>query len=85
MGWLDTTNQINALNPLNDSSPNIKIVPILGVDDGWIVSDDALPYVDNYLIHFKDWYLSLSPTNEFPKPKIKPLSRPKPAPPTAGE
>lgn len=77
MGWLDTTNHIEQLNILNASSPNIKIIPILGVDDGWIVSDNGLPYIDGYLSHFKNWYLSLSPTNEFPKPR-KPLKRKSP-------
>ena len=70
MGWLNATNSIEQLNLLNESSPDIKIIPILGVDDGWIVSDNALPYVDNYLIHFREWYLTLQPTNEFPKPRI---------------
>lgn len=70
MGWLNATNSMEQLNLLNESSPDIKIVPIPGINGGQLVSDDALPYIDDYLIHFREWYLTLQPTNEFPKPRI---------------
>lgn len=74
MGWLDATNSLEELQQLNDSSPNIKVLVIEGVDGGKLVSDNVLGDLDDYLLHFKNWYLSLPPTNEFPKPR-KPLKR----------
>lgn len=71
MAWLSATNHIEQLNLLNSTSQHIKIVPVSGVDGGWLVSDDALPYLDDYFAHYKDWYLSLSPTHEFPAPRIR--------------
>jgi hypothetical protein len=71
MGWLSATNAIEQLQILNDSSPNIKVMTIEGVDGGQIVSDNALVDLDGYLIHFAEWYRSLPATNEFPKPKIR--------------
>ena len=71
MGWLDATNSLEQLQILNDASAYIKVIPIEGVDGGKIVSDDALIDLDGYLKHFAEWYRSLSPTNEFPKPRVR--------------
>lgn len=75
MGWLDARDHLNELVELNATSPHIKVLTTEGVDGGQLVRDDALADLDGYLSHFKDWYLSLPPTNEFPKPRKPPTRK----------
>lgn len=57
---------------LNSQSTTKKIKPVLSTNNNWIVNSDLLTDCENTTdiwYNWKDWLLSLTPTDEIPKPR----------------
>lgn len=76
MWLLVTEQQYQILQDINNSHTDRKIMPKLSNHNNWIVSNDLLSDCENAgdtWYDWKDWLVSLSPTNDIPAPVVRPV------------
>lgn len=80
MYLLITEEQLETLKILNDDHHDRKIIPRRSINNNMIINDDLLTDCNNpgdTWYDWKDWLLSLQPTNEALAPRPSPKPRPK--------
>jgi hypothetical protein len=80
MYLLITEEQLEILKVLNDDHRDRKIIPRRSINNNMIVNDDLLSDCNNpgdTWYDWKDWLLSLQPTDEALAPRSSPKPRPK--------
>lgn len=76
MWLLVTQEQYQTLQSINSNHTDRKIIPRRSINNNWIVNNDLLSDCENpgnTWYDWKDWLVSLSPTNDTPAPVIRPV------------